>query len=141
MRIDPKRERRREHRVVVSASAVLFLEGVELGEFAVDNLSVWGALFTGDIGAAPDDRLTALLTISGLPAIEVDARVVRVRRSQGCVKMAVELEHWSSFSEDALREALLGARSKSEMPPVAPHLPEPWEMDDPDLIEVVPPPP
>ena len=142
MKMDWTRERRRNHRFSISATAVLFLEGVELGQFAVDNLSVTGALFTGEIGAPRGDRVVALLSISGYPSIEVDARIVRVSRSQGVVRMAVELEHWSAATEDVLREALLGAHSASEMPP-PPHdvaLPEAWEMDDPDLIEIIPPP-
>jgi hypothetical protein len=141
MAIDPSWERRREHRLTVPATAVLFLEGVELGQFAVDNLSPAGALFTGDLGVARGERVSVLLTIPEASPLELDARVARSSRLGATFALGVEFEHWSAFTEDALRELIVGAKTASELPPTSPGLPELWEMDDPELIEVVPPPP
>ena len=139
MRFDPTRERRREHRLDLAATAVVFLEGVELGEFAVDNLSLAGALLTGDIGAAPDDPLTVMLTVDGQETIEIDARVVRVARSGGCTQLGVGFEHASWVSEDALRAVLLGGHDRAE-PWSGPELeiPSSWELDDTDLDDILP---
>ncbi len=137
--IDPSWERRKEHRLAVPATAVLFLEGVELGQFAVDNLSTSGGLFTGDIGLSRGDSISVLLTVPGHHPVDVDATVMRASRIGVSVKLGVRFEHWSSSTEDMLRELLLG--TSDGLPETPPTLPELWEMDDPDLIEVVPMPP
>jgi hypothetical protein len=120
--------------LAVPASAVLFLEGIELGMYGVDNLSPGGAMVTGDVAAARGERLTAMLLFTNRPPIEVDAHVTRLDRSVGSlVRMGLRFDHWSAATEDALRDALYGSTS---IRPDRIELDEMW--DDPDLVPIVP---
>ena len=140
MTIDATRERRKDSRLEVPATAYVWLEGYELGPYAVDNLSPGGALLTGEISPATGDVIQVLLVLPSQPALELDARVVRRERLPGeGARLAVRFEHWSASTEDALREALFGATS------VAPDeerrsLPPFFDVTDPDLVPIVPPP-
>jgi len=138
MRFDPTRERRRAHRLDVAATAVVFLEGVELGEFAVDNLSLAGALLTGDMGAAVDDPLTVMLTVDGQETIELEARVVRVARSRGCTNLGVVFDHESWVTEDSLRAVLMGGHDRAEPWAADLEIPSTWEIDESDLDDILP---
>ena len=101
------RERRGQRRAAIDGSAVLFLEGIELGMFGIDNLSTAGALLTGDVLAAQGDQITVLLLLSDRAPIEVDAQVVRIDGSHGSLlRLGVEFDHNSSATEDAIRAAL-----------------------------------
>lgn len=135
--IDSTQERRRNERLRVRSTAVLLLEGIELGSYAVDNLSPGGALLTGDISALQDDQVTVLLLIHGRPSIEVDGRIMRLDRSVGStIRMGVAFEHASSATEDALWELLYGESAISEDPQTA--LPTFDDIGDPDMIPLVP---
>ncbi|MBW2460671.1 MAG: PilZ domain-containing protein, partial [Deltaproteobacteria bacterium] len=106
---DSERERRRNTRRMVPSTAVLFLEGIELGMYGVDNLSPAGALLTGDIAALQGDMVTVLLVLDGRRPVEVDGLIVRLDRSVGStVRMGIAFEHSSSATEDALSETLYG---------------------------------
>jgi hypothetical protein len=141
MTIDTRRERRKEGRLELPATAYVWLEGYELGPYAVDNLSVAGALLTGEMTAALGDLVQILLVLPGEDALELDARVVRVEDNAGSmVQMGIAFEHWSATAEDALREALYGATSVGEREAERESLPPFFESDDPDFVKIVPPP-
>jgi hypothetical protein len=135
--IDTTRERRREARLEVPSSAILFLEGIELGMYAVDNLSPHGALLTGDVAALQGDMVTVLLFLEGRPPVEVDGRIVRLDRSVGSVvRMGVAFDHWSAATEDALRETLYGVTSISADEDLA--MPRIDDVEDPDIVPLIP---
>lgn len=129
-------ERRKHPRMQVPARAVLLCDGVEIGQYAVDNLSPGGALLTGEVAPSRGELLQILLEVDGRSApIEVDAMVVRnSRRDSSDDSIAVRFEHWSSATEDAIREALYGA------PGTRPEIRMPELCYDEDFIEIVPPP-
>lgn len=132
-----ERERRRNTRRRVPSTAVLFLEGIELGMYGVDNLSPGGALLTGDIAALQGDMVTVLLVLDGRPPIEVDGLIVRLDRSVGStVRMGVAFEHSSSATEDALSETLYGVSAIPDREDLA--FPRLDDIGDPDIIPVVP---
>ncbi len=141
MTIETRRERRKEGRLELPATAYVWLEGYELGPYAVDNLSVGGALLTGDMTASLGDLVQVLLVLPGEEALELDARVMRVDAKIGStVQMGVAFEHWSASAEDALREALYGATSLADRDADRESLPPFFESDDPDFVKIIPPP-
>jgi len=135
--IDSSRERRRDARLAVPSTAILFLEGIELGMYAVDNLSPGGALLTGDVAALQGDMVTVLLILEGRPPVEVDGEIVRLDRSVGSVvRMGIAFDHWSAATEDALRETLYGVTSFASEEGVT--FPRLDDVDDPDVIPFFP---
>ncbi len=136
MGIDTTRERRRDHRLYVPATAVLFVEGVEIGQYAVDNLSPGGALLTGDMSFERGESVQLLLQMDGGDeTVQLDARVVRTHLVSGPGSaIAVAFELASAGVEDALREALVEA--PVELPERV--TPELWDIDDPDIVAIIP---
>jgi len=134
---DSTQERRRSTRRRVQSTAVLFLEGIELGMYGVDNLSPGGALLTGDVAALQGDMVTVLLILDGQRPVEMDGMIVRLDRSVGStVRMGVAFEHSSSATEDAISETLYGISAVPDREDLAfPHL---EDLGDPDIIPVVP---
>ena len=131
-------DRRGEPRLGAPASAVLLVAGEEVGRYAVDNLSIDGALITGEVALRRGERIQLLLQVGRAHPIEVDARVVHRQSTPAhdCA-LGVTFEHTSAATEDSLREALLG--SPVDVPGEL--LPELWDVDDPDIVALVPPPP
>jgi hypothetical protein len=103
----------------------------------VDNLSPSGALLTGDVAALQGDVVTVLLLLDGRPPVEVDGEIVRLDRSVGSlVRMGVHFDHASAATEDALRETLYGVTSIAVDHDLT--LPQFDDIDDPDLVPLVP---
>jgi len=111
MTIDARRERRHHNRLSLPASAILFLDGVELGHYIVQDLCAGGALLTGSVATTmKGDVVQVLLHLPGQPPLEIDACVRRMVDTVGhMVAVGIEFEHEDAFTEDAIQEALLGA--------------------------------
>lgn len=131
MAVDTSRERRKHSRLDITATAVLFYEGVELGHYLVQNLCAGGALFTGNVGIDHGENVQVILQLANGPPLEIDARVVRqVNTVSDLAALAVEFEHESTTTEDVIHEALLGALD----PEYAPFNPDLVEYDEPELL-------
>jgi len=101
-------DRRKHPRFNVPATASIFHDGLELGRYLVQNLSLGGALLTGDSKAPEDVVVQVLLELDDHRSIEIEARVVRHLYAFGqTTALAIAFEHADSYSEDMITEAML----------------------------------
>jgi hypothetical protein len=102
-------ERRAHPRVPFQATARLFTEAQVIGDYAVQDLSVGGALLSGTVAPTVGGVFGVWLSSTRLGAVRVAAEVVRVQQSaDGRVSLGVKFRNPPSKIEAMIQEAVLG---------------------------------
>ena len=117
-------ERRAHPRVPFQATARLFTEAQVIGDYAVHDLSVGGALLYGTVTPTVGAVVGVWLSSTRLGAVRVAAEVVRaLRAGDGKVAIGIKFRNPSSHIEAMIQEAVLAeleAASKHAAEPDAP---------------------
>ena len=103
------RERRREPRATRLGRASLRVNSQWVRDYEIANLSASGALLIGGPRLRSRRRLQMLLSLRGMPAMVIEASVVRFDENLGT--LAVQFEGLDPSVEDLLHDVVLASLS------------------------------